>query len=365
MKLKRSLAVLLSAVLMLSFLPLFASAGDTPGALYVGEKDKSMHNLIRKYEEENRVKVYSANNDESYYTVHYENGVGYVLTFYNNYKNSEPVDRGGNYCGVYCDGDLTIRVSEGVTLDMNREFDGEKYDGAYGIYVKGDLTIEGIGVMPKMTVCGDKEQNDSGATGIYAESLCLHNISVNAAGGNIGVRAAEAIAMLDANLYANNTADMKNDKGEPLFNYGIAADNFIQIGGSIIIGGTVDVDAYDFRGGTHRFDEDVVVYLRDYAFKQNPKTGDKSYYGLWHESFDLYVNASLIPSCIRLVTSGKSSVVSVNGNKATLNNKGTVQLSLVLVCGQGSYVMDTYTVGCSVAWWQWIPYILSGAWLSK
>lgn len=365
MKLKKSLAVLLSAVLMLSFLPLFASASDAPTALYVGEKGKTGDNLIQKLEEDGLVNVSSVNDASSWYTVCHEKGAGYVLTFYNHYKISQPVERSGGYYGVYCDGDLTIRVCDGVTLDLDQKFGGEKYDYACGIYVKGTLTMEGIGSKPVMQVRGDCTQSESGAVGIYAESLRLYNIRVCASGGYAAVESKEAIAMINADLYANNTADMKNAKGEPLFSYGVVTDNFIQVGGAVEVGGEVDIDAYDFHGGTQTFDVDFSVYLRSYTFKPNSDSGRNMYDGLWRESFDLFVNASLIPSCFELVKEGKGSVVTVNGSKATLSNKGAVTLSLVLVCGNGSYLMDTYEVNCNIAWWQWIPYIFSGAWLNK
>lgn len=366
MKLKKSLAVLLSAVLMLSFLPMLASASEAPTALYVGEKDKSEDNLIRKYDDEHLVRVYSANDNTAYYTVDYEKGVGYVLTFFNNYSLSEPVERSGNFCGIYCDGDLTIRVDKGAVLDMDRLFGGEKANDAYGIYVKGALTIESADkTMSTLTVYGDKTQNEADAIGIYAESLSLYNIALHVAGGNVGIAAGDYVAMINTKLYCNNTADMKNDQGEPKFSYGIVTENLIQVGGELEVGGALDVTAFDFHGGKHKFDENIVVYLRNFAFKENDKTGEKIYAGLWHETFDLFINASLIPSCVKLAKSGTRSVVSVSGNKATLTNRGNVTLKLVLCCGRGRYAMDTYEVGCSVAWWQWIPYFFSGAWLNK
>lgn len=369
MKLKKSFAVLLSAVLTLSFLPMFATAANASGApdtLYVGEVNKTGDNLIDRRDDCNgKVTVTSLNNN-AYYTIDKEKDVGYVLTFYNNYEISEPVERFGDYYGIFCDGDLTIRVHDSVTIDTNKKFDNKKYSGAYGICVKGTLTLEGDMPDSVMNVCADKTMGQVGAIGIYAESLRMHNIDVRVSGGNTAVESDEAIAMIDAGLYANNTQDMKNAKGEPLFRYGVVTDHFIQLRGNSEVGGKVNIESYDFiNDAPHHFDEDVVIYMPSYCFEENDKTGDKTYSGRWRESFDLFADYSKIPSCFKVCKTGKDSVVTVSGDKATLTNRGDVTLTLELVCGRASYVADSYQVSCSLAWWQWLSYIFSGAWLQK
>ena len=356
MKMKKLFAAILAVVLVLGCLPFAASAANEPTALYVGEKDKTSDNLIPMLDsvgKNGKVYVYAIDKQtKAYYTLTYENGVGYVLTFYNDYTMSEIIENRSVYCGLYCDGDLTVRIAGNIKFDVN----DAKHKGAVGWNVKGTLTIEGDTSDANLTVNGDKTKDLSGdgSIGINAETLKLHAVTVNACGGYAGVVAKEALVMASATLNANTAADMKQGT-EPKFAYSIVTDNFIQIGGRVQADGSVNIDAFYFRGGTHVFDEKVVVYGKDYVFAES------SYNGLWSDSFTLFRDPDQIPSC--MTASVTSTVAKINGNKLNLYRRGTTMLSLTIQCGRELITMDSRTVECRLLWWQWIPYLLSGAWI--
>ena len=142
MNLKKIFAALLAVAMLLSCLPFAASAANEPSVLYVGEKDKTDDNLIPMLDavgKAGNVRVYAIDrNTQAYYTLTYEKNVGYVLTFYNDYTMSELIDSRSAYCGLYCDGDRTVRIAGNVTFNA----DDEKYKGAIGWIVEGKLTIE-------------------------------------------------------------------------------------------------------------------------------------------------------------------------------------------------------------------------------
>ena len=365
MKVKRIFAAFLAVVLMFSCLQLAASAANVPGTLYVGEKNKAGDNLISKYKSEGRVLVYAIDVDShAYYTVTREDRAGYVLTFYNDYVMSEMVTDASANCGVYCDGDLTIRLAGNIKFDAN---DAKKKNGI-GWFVEGQLTIEKATkdengrdfarpVSANLEINGAlaKTNSDSGSIGIYAQTLMLHNVTVNACGGYAGVKAEEAIVMLDSTLTANTSEDMKD--GETcLFKYGMQTNHFIQCGGLIRAAGDVDVQSYYFDGGSHIFDQTVVVYARNYDF------ANQAYVGNWLDSFKLFINPDQIPSCMRV--SVGSSVAKIDGNELLLNRRGDTILQLTIQCGTATMSMCApRVVSCSLIWWQWIPYILSFAWI--
>ena len=211
MHLKKVLAVVLAAALFLCALPIAASAENEPTVLYVGESQKEGDNLIQKLEDDRIVRVFSVKDWQSYYTLTYEKGTGYVLTFYNAYSMSGVVTK-RKLCGLYCDGDLTVRLdiskeyselypnaNANIVFDLNDSYYNYKEDtyfdtsGAYGWYVNGTLTIECINERSKtseaqLTVKGDLTKSDDGCTGIYCNTLLLNKVTVVAKGGNIGVR---------------------------------------------------------------------------------------------------------------------------------------------------------------------------------
>lgn len=356
MKLKKLFAALLAVVLLASCLPFAASAANEPTVLYVGEKDKSDDNLIEKLDAVGKagsVRVYAIDRQtQAYYTLTYEKNVGYVLTFYNNYTMSEIIENRSEYCGLYCDGDLTVRIAGNVTFDA----DDALRRGAIGWLVEGTLTIEGDTIGASLTVNGAKSKDltGDGSIGIRAETLKLHSVTVNACGGFAGVVASEALVMASATLYANTAEDMKAGK-EPQFAYSVVTKNLIQIGGTIQADGSVDIAAFYFRNGIHVFDEKVVVYGKDYTFAET------SYAGKWADSFTLFRDPSGIPSCMKVAL--ENSVAKIEGNTLRLNRIGKATLALVIQCGRELIVMDVRDVSCSLMWWQWIPYILSGAWI--
>lgn len=369
MKGKKLFAALLAVVLMLGCLPLAANAANEPTTLYVGEKNKSDHNLIDRYDSEGFVKVMAIDKtSQAYYTVDKEKGVGYVLTFYNDYTMSEMVTDAPTYCGVYCDGDLTIRLAGNITFDTN----DAKKKNAIGIFVEGQLTIEDAlfdeygNPLPSDTahvlnVNGSKAKTKSsaGSIGICAPTIMLHQVTVNACGGYAGVLAQEALVMYKSNLNANTAADMK-DGDDMLFTFSIQTDHYIQCGGKVVTEGDIDIQSYfdEFDGvkGEHSFDEKPVVYARFYKFAED------SYDGIWSDSFKLFKNPDAIPSCMNASIS--SSVAKIDRNDLTLNRRGDAQLALTIRCARTSLVFgDECKVTCRVVWWQWIPYILSGAWI--
>ena len=346
-------------------MPLMASADEEPTVLYVGELNKSDDNLIDKYDTEGRVLVYAIDKKtQAYYTVTKEDGVGYVLTFYNDYTMSEMVTGAPSYCGVYCDGDLTIRLAGNITFDAN----DAKKKNAIGWLVEGQLTIEKATkdengndftkpVDATLTVNGAKAKSssDSGSIGICADTLMLHNVVVYACGGFAGVKAEEGVVMVDSSLYANTAEDMKEDDAN-LFKYGMQTNHFIQCRGAIEVAGYVDIQSYWFNGGSHKFDQTVVVYARSYEFARD------KYAGAWGDGFKLFKNPDQIPSFMRV--SVGSSVAKISGNELTLNRRGDTTLYLTVQCGSYTlHMCKARIVTCSVLWWQWIPYILSFAWI--
>lgn len=396
MQWKKILAVVLSAAMLLCALPFAASAAGTPSALYVGEERKNGDNLIAKYQSEGTVTVYSVKDAQNFYRVTYEDGVGYVLTFYNEYAMSAVVEK-GKTCGLYCDGDLTVRLditpafakenpakNVDITFDLTQKYfdiDLNAYTetvGAYGWYVDGTLTIECINAKSmtnaaQLTVTGDLAQSDDANTGIYAKTLLLNHVTVHANGGNVGVDGGQAIGMIGAALYAN-TADSLQKGDARLFNYSIRTENLIEVNSKVTAPGALDVDAfYGDNADNSGIEEDPVVYARAYEFKED------TFKGNWNTSFDLFRNPSLIPACLRIINpagtatrpiTGKSyrfDWLSIRGSRATFRRPtpgSGVQLSLVLVCGHASYTMDVCTAIGTVQWWQTLAYFFSGNWLN-
>ena len=369
MKLRKLLAAFLAAALLACCLPFAANAANEPTMLFVGEKDKTNDNLIAKLDavgKNGSVRVIAIDTaTQAYYTLTYEreNGVGYVLTFYNDYTMSEVIENRSAYCGLYCNGDLTVRIAGNVTFDVNDAL----HKGAYGWIVTGQLTIESAtrdenGVpLPDYTakvlnISGDKTKSlgEGESTAISANTVMLNDVTVNACGGYAAVEAKEALVMSNAYLNANTASDMQAGS-EPQFAYSVVTKNLIQVGGVIRADGSVNIAAFYFRGGSHIFDEKVVVYAKDYVFAED------AYDGLWSDSFTLFRDPDSIPSCMRVVLG--SSVAKISGNKLTLNRRGETVLALVIQCGRQPITMDIRNVNCTLLWWQWIPYIISGAWI--
>lgn len=355
MMLKRIGAVMLAAVLLLACLPLAVSAAGTePTMLLVGEKNKTEDNLIRKYIRSGQVDVYEVSeNSTAYYTLTKNEKIGYILTFYNDYVMSEIVESSAGDCGLYCDGDLTVRIAGNVKFDAN----DKTHADAYGWKVKGTLTIEGAVPNASLTVNGNKtmRESDDGGIGICADTLLLHDVCVNACGGYAAVQAKSALVTADAALYANTDASMKKN-GKTCFAYSIETNNFIQSGGYVKADGDVLIEAFCFKGDAeNKFEEKVVVYGRSYTFARD------NYDGAWSSAYDLFKDPSLIPSCMKV--SLGSSVAKISGNRLALNRRGMTTMTLTVQCGSAVIVMDSAVVLCTVQWWQWIPYIISGAWL--
>ncbi|MBQ7542809.1 MAG: hypothetical protein IJT44_11025 [Clostridia bacterium] len=363
MKLKRFFAAFLAVALLIACVPMTASAGaKVPTKLFVGEKDKSEHNLIERFKRDGYVEVYEVfKNTKSYYTVTYEEDAGYVLTFYYNYEMSELVERNDNYYGLYCDGDLTIRIAGDVTFDTTEY----KTRGTCGWRVDGQLTIEGTTVNGsvdkakikdcKVTVIGDKNLNteNDGNIGIYAQTLMLHNVEVTALGGYAAVYASDAIVMCDAILNANTDPAMKNgDKA--LFTYSIETKYLIQKGGKVTARGDVNIEGYDVRGGDNDFEKKVVVYRITFAFLKD------TYSGYWRDTFDLFHNPSAIPACMS-VSSGNA-VAKISGSQLILNRRLSTVITLYIKCGRAIIELDEADVYCRIHFWQFIPYILTGPW---
>ena len=353
MKLKRIFAAVLAVALLLACVPFTASAAKTPTKLFVGEKDKTDDNLIDMYKKTGYVEVYEVfKNTLSYYTVTYEADAGYVLTFYYNYEMSEPIERNDSYYGLYCDGDLTVRIAGDVTFDTTEY----KTRGTCGWRVEGQLTIEGAIDDAKVTVIADKTMNHDGEgnLGIYAKTLMLHDVEVDVYGGYEAVCAPEAIVMCDAVLKANVDPTMKKDD-VALFEYSIETKNIIQVRGSIVARGPVKIEAYDLRDGENDFEKKVVVYRRTFEFLQ------KDYSGYWKDSFDLFRDVSIIPSCLSIATMNSVPRVS-DGSKLVLNRRGSATITLYVKCGRAYIVLDEADVYCRIHWWQFLPYIFTGPW---
>ena len=396
MHLKKILAVIVAAALFLCALPIAASAENTPTALYVGESQKAGDNLIQKLETDRLVRVYSVKDSQNYYQLTYEKDVGYVLTFYNAYSMSDVVNK-RQLCGLYCDGDLTVRLdiskefselyptgNANISFDLNDSYYDYKENtyintsGAYGWYVNGTLTVECINERSKtsearLTVKGDLTKSDDANTGIYCKTLLMNNVTLFADGGNIGVNGGQSVAMIGAKLYANT--DPRLSRGsERLFNYSIRTENLIEVYSKVAARGKLDIDAYFGDHEDNReLEEDPVVYARTYDFLND------FYSGNWGTSFDLYYNIDVLPACLHLTVptgtanrpfSSKTysfSWLSVSGNRATIRRPTPstgIVLRLDLKCGQATYLVDTMTVYGAVRWWQVIPYFLSMNWLS-
>ena len=362
MTLKRIGAAVVAVLLLLSCLPFAASAAHVPTELYVGEKNKSDDNLIEMYQRTGLpvevIEVYR--NTKSYYRLTKEAGVGYVLTFFNDYMMSEIIS--AYRCGLYCDGDLTIRIAgRNVSFDTN-EFD--KYPDSVGWRVDGALTIESY-MYPdgsvfsgaQVTVEGNRKlrKNDDGSIGISAESLFIHDVTVYAVGGYSAIKAESALVMCDAYLYANTDPALKDEEGEALFKFGISTENFIQSGGHVAACGDVDIGGYDPRDNAScKFDDKVVVYRRYFVFKQDV------YDGYWNSTYDLFTDLTL-PSCVQAFSA--STVALISGKRVTLHRRGQTMLTLMVPCGRATVLLDYAPVQCKVQFFQWIPYIFSFVWL--
>ena len=354
MTLKKIGAALLAVMLLLSCLPFAASAANVPSILYVGEKNKTSDNLIDKYLSSGDVTVYQVfENTTTYYTLTRDDAIGYILTFSDKYTMSEMVECSKADCGLYCNGDLTVCIDGDVTFNA----DAREFGDAFGWRVDGTLTIQGTKSTAKLTVSGNKtmRQNDDGGIGICADTLMLNGVQVNACGGYAGVQAKSALVMYNAKLYANTDASMKK-LGKPQFECSIETENFIQSGGLVKANGDVKIDAFYFTGnGTNQFEENVVVYGRSYTFAK------EAYDGNWSESFELFRDPSLIPSCMKI--SIGSTVAKISGNRVSLNRRGSTTMTLFVQCGRDVIFFSTASVSCAVQWWQFIPYFFSFAWI--
>lgn len=367
MKLKRVFAALLAAVLLLSCVPFAANAAGkahVPTELYVGEKDKTEHNLIERLANSNgSVKVIAIDTEtESYYELTKEDGVGYVLTFYKNYRMSEMVDSSAGYCGLYCDGDLTVRIAGDVTFDAN----DIKKRGACGWIVEGELTIEGQTKTdkgepvprPRLTVYGSKpkDADDECSIGIRAKTLKLHRLEVVACGGYAAVKVDDTLVMGYATLYANTTEDM-NPLGIDNFTYSIDAWDTIMFGGYLKACGLLKVDGFYFKEGSNAqydIDKRVVVYRKDFNFQSD------SYSGKFNDKLKLFKNYKDIPECLDIFVTPEEInrvVAKISGNDITMYRTGWATITVSVRCGSETLTLDVADVHCTLKWYQWIPYI--------
>lgn len=398
-EMKKWIAVLLVAVMTLSFLPMVATAAEDapeetvePTCLYVGEQDKSGDNLIDMYKEVNEeIRVVSVHDSASYYTVTTakEEAVDaptkYVLTFYNGYTNSELVKAGGINAVVYCDGDLTIRINDRAFLDVKGKFKNEKGDpeNAYGIYVAGTLHIEGVylgeggAVRPgELNVNGtltkpESDRSVKGHVGIYAKSVLVYGNTVKANGGHAGIMADEVFGMIDAEIICNRAAGMTKGTGsrkEYLFDYAIDTFHYIQAGGSTSAAGFSKIERYygplkdndpDWQD-INNFDERLVVYQSVFKF-------DKDYYDLkWLDKANLFYNRDYMPSCLWVYYNHGGSYcvkLSESANEISAQARGSANLYLVFRCGsKGRYLVSKSFVSVTLKWWQWPLYFFSFIW---
>ena len=382
MQMKKFFAVVLAAVMTLSFLPLFATAEykGEPTCLYVGERDVREFNLIEKYENEHHVRVYSMLNGISYYEVTKEPGVGYVLTFYKDYQNSDLVREGTISAVVYCDGDLTIR-SEGTTvLDANIKPFNTKADNlnAYGIYVEGTLNIEGTYTPAGVHVPGTLKADGSlsrangsvrGHIGIYADSILVNEDTIIANGGRAALYCEDTFAMIRATIYANRDSKMKRGS-ECLFDYSFVTTNYIQYYGMTsaagefkVTTGHVDPDKNEVPSWPgNQFDNERVIFDRAYRFEHY-----NGFSGRWLDTAELYYNArNILPDCVHIYRANMrtySAKVNVDQNRILLQAPGRSAVVLYLHCGGARQAISVCEVNCTMMWWQWPFYALSGTWL--
>ncbi|MBQ3150851.1 MAG: hypothetical protein IJB86_06365 [Clostridia bacterium] len=371
---KRIIALTLTALLLVSAMIIPASAATTPTRLYVGEKNKSGDNIIQKYNRDGYLKVYSVNDNTSYYTLEYdllENE--YILSFYNNYKYSEPVEYGSSLYGIYCDGDLTIRVYGNAEFDLSKNPEtGAPISDAYGVYVKGTLTIangEGYHAYSNFTANGDKRKSSeySDSIGIYADTVLINKVNVIANGGYAGVAAKNTIAVVDATLTSNRDSSMFSEeinpstgKPYPNFEFGISTKLFIQAACDrspfyceVSVGGNIDIDSYIMRDAysdnddalVTNFDEDVVVYLK-YIVLSHAWEGK-----VLSRGEEITLLGKNIPSCIYPAT---NIVVDRNGglkwptprvsfsgqDVKVVDGDGVVGVGLYLDCGDATVCFD-------------------------
>ena len=392
---KKSLAVLLAAVMTLSFLPLFAGAQykGAPTSLYVGEVGKTEDNLIEMYKETKEVRVYSVYESESYYELKNEgtdSSPNYVLTFYGGYKNSDLVKADGISAVVYCDGDLTIRVDDkivkddkgnetvkGTVLDANGTFPNTKADSsnAYGVYVLGTLNLEGTydkdgnHTPGTLTVNGslDRPSGKSvkGHVGVYADSILVYGDTVYANGGRAAFLAEDVFGMIDATIYANRDKKMIKKSGtktEYLFEYSIDAPHYVQASGMTSAAGNVNIKTFHAPAKSalwtgNEFDEQIVVYTSAYEFDQ------EEYDGKWMTSWKLFYNPSTVPDCMKIVfehSGNYCAKVNVSANSVRAQAVGSGTLSIWLRCGtKGEACLSTSTVNTYLKWWQWPLYLMT------
>jgi len=367
MKVKRVLAALLAAVLLLGCVPFTAGAAKkahVPTELYVGEKNKTEHNLIERFANSNGpVKVIAIDTTtQSYYELTKEDGVGYVLTFYKNYRMSELIDSVDGYCGLYCDGDLTVRIAGDVTFDAN----DPKHKGACGWIVKGTLTIEGKKTTdegeevpyPRLTVYGSKAKNadDESSIGIWADTLMLHRLAVVASGGYSALKVNDTLVLGYATLYANTDDDM-NPNGVDMFTYSLVAKDTIMFGGYFKANGLLDVDGFYFKedsGADYDIDKRVVVYRKDFNFQRD------KYSERYNKSLKLFKNYNDIPECLDVFLTCEEvgrKIAVINGNDLTMKRTGDATVSVSVQCGSERLVLDVADVNCYLKWFQWIPYL--------
>lgn len=416
---KKVFAALLALVMLLSVLPMGAFAAKdpmVPTVLRVGEYGKNMHNLIDRYDDEGAtITVKSFKNAENYYTLDYEEGVGYVLTFYNAYENSSIVSSPQGLCGLYCDGDLTVRLAmtdsyaarhpssnANITFDVNNVIDPDTKKpmnkaSACGWVVSGTLTIESLAntqnrEMASLIVNGDLESKDSvlvnRGIGIVTHMLLLNNVRLFVNGGNIGVKADHAVAMIDTYLSVNTARALRNDKGEVTFNRGIKAEYLIEARSSIAVPGDntkLDIEHYyAAESNNSEMEADPIIYERNYEFdlphsiKSDGSEGVKYFIGGWHSSFKMFRRQENIPECMYVRNPAAIATypiihkeytfswISIVGNTATIRRPtpdGGVELRLNLKCGKVEYTIDVARVIGTFQWWQYVPYFLSGDWI--
>lgn len=360
---KKVLALIMTMLMLVSFAGLTASASEnTPTKLFVGEKDKTDDNLIAMYHKEKHpITVYSVKDSDAYYTLDYING-DFVLTFYN-YEYSEAVEYGMGKYGVYCDGDLIIELYGTTKLDLNKnpEKEGAVSD-AYGIYVKGTLTIVGYnGIMGTLMVNADKKKasEPTDSIGIYAKNILINRAHVIANGGYAGAVATDTLAVVDAVFKANTDADMfsvdvATDKKTPLFAYGVVTDTFVQ--GAVYfeaascyveVGGDVDINSYvlednyddDIAKFVSKFDVKVVVYLKDFAINESVE-------GEYKKGKEFKIIDKDLPSCF-YTASDDLELLSVSGKTAkVVGGDGLATVGIYLDCGYSTLCFDYEVISC-------------------
>lgn len=396
---KKILAAVMALIMLVCMIPMSASAAEA-SAVYVGELDKTRDNLVDLLREKGPlIRVKSVKNDENYYEFTHEDGVGYVLTFFNGYEMSEVIKN--KRCGLYADGDLTVRldVSESykrnypgdnadIWFDLTADYGDEVETGdANGWVVDGTLTIECLNTLADkavLNVNGGFDQSDRNATGIKAQNLLLNNVEIVVNGGNVGVDVVDSIGMIKSTMKINLNDALTDPRKDPqtatvadrLCNFGFRAENLLEADSAIEERGYIRLKAYwsneTENNDNEKMDVDPHAYSYVYAYNYEAISLN------WRQSFSIFVNPGNLPMCLkpsypvgldaRPITRKPYvyDFLIVNGNKATVRRPtppAGIELQLLLVCGQASYLVDSCTVRSAVRWWQRLPYILSFDWL--